>query len=45
MDFDRQKELAAKLGFDIKGVSNDHDFMVSMMNVMAQEWEKRQHRK
>jgi integrase len=42
MEYDQHKELAAKLGFDIKGILNDHDFMVSMMNTMAKEWEKRQ---
>ena len=42
MEYDQQKELAAKLGFDMKGILNDHDFMVSMMNTMAKEWEKRQ---
>jgi hypothetical protein len=45
MEYDRQKEMAAKLGFDIKGILDDRDFMIKIMNIMANEWEKKQNHK
>ena len=42
MEYDQQKEMATKLGFDVQGMLQDHDFMMKIMNVMAKEWEKRQ---
>jgi hypothetical protein len=41
-EYDQQKEMATKIGFDIQGMLKDRDFMLQMMNLMAQEWEKRQ---
>lgn len=45
MEYDHQKEMAAKLGFDMKGILNDQDFMMTIMNMMAKEWEKKQDKK
>lgn len=42
MEYDEQKEIAAKVGFDVQGMLGDQDFMMKMMNMMAQEWEKTQ---
>jgi len=42
MEYDKDKENAVKLGFDIQTVLNDPNFRVQLMNMMAQEWEKQQ---
>lgn len=42
MEYDRQKETATKMGFDMQAILKDRDFMLQMMNVMAEEWKKRQ---
>ena len=45
MEFDKQKEMSSKLGFDVQGMTDDKDFMVKMMNTMAHEWETEQQKK
>ena len=40
MEYDQQKDEATKLGFNIQGMFDNRDFMLKMMNIMAEEWEK-----
>jgi site-specific recombinase XerD len=44
-EFDKKKEMSSKIGFDVQGMTNDKDFMIRMMNTMAQEWEIEQQKK
>jgi len=45
MEYDKQKEKAAKTGFEIQNLMKDKEFRMEMMNFMAEEWEKRQQKK
>jgi integrase/recombinase XerD len=45
MEFDRQKEISSKIGFDVQGMAGDKDFMLRMMTLMAKEWEMEKNKK
>jgi phage FluMu protein Com len=45
MDYDQQKEVAARVGFDVQDMLGDKEFMLQMMNVMATEWKKLKEKK
>ncbi|MBU0497083.1 MAG: tyrosine-type recombinase/integrase [Candidatus Thermoplasmatota archaeon] len=42
IEFDKQKNEAQKLGFNLQLMYENKEFMMQMMNVMATEWAKKQ---
>jgi len=42
MEYDRQKEIATKIGYDFQKLFNDPSFKEQILNMLADEWKKRQ---
>ncbi|VVB59683.1 Tyrosine recombinase XerA [uncultured archaeon] len=41
-DFEKDKDNATALGFNVQTIMNNKELMVKIMNMMAEEWEKQQ---
>jgi integrase len=44
-NFEKDKETATQLGFDLQTIMNNKDLMLKIMNMFAEEWEKTQRKK